>query len=80
MHAELAGMVDRSGEIGHTLAVNGLNAEQTLQALDNLTQSQSVMLATNEIMSIVALAFVASALLIWLAPRPTRRVEVGAAH
>ncbi|HXC58407.1 MAG TPA: DHA2 family efflux MFS transporter permease subunit, partial [Steroidobacteraceae bacterium] len=80
MHAELAGMVDRSGEIGHTLAANGLNAEQTRQALDNLTQSQSVMLATNEIMSIVALAFCAAALLIWLAPRPTRKVEVGAAH
>jgi DHA2 family multidrug resistance protein len=80
MHAELAGVVDRSGEVGQMLAANGLNAEQTRQALDNLAQSQSVMLATNEIMSIVALAFLVSALLIWLAPRPTRKVEVGAAH
>ncbi len=52
MHAELAGVVDRSGEVAHTLAAGGMNADQTRQALDNLTQSQSVMLATNEIMCV----------------------------
>ena len=54
--------------------------EATRQALDNMTQGQSVMLATNEIMAFVAMAFLFSALLIWLAPRPTRKVEMGAAH
>jgi DHA2 family multidrug resistance protein len=57
-----------------------MNAEQSRQALDSLTQSQSVMLATNEIMAIVSLAFFLSALLIWAAPRPTRKVAMGAAH
>jgi MFS transporter, DHA2 family, multidrug resistance protein len=80
MHAELAGVVDRSGEVAHTLAASGMNADQTRQALDNMTQSQSVMLATNEIMAIVSLAFFLSALLIWAAPRPTRKVAMGAAH
>ena len=80
MHAELSGMVDRSGEVAHTLAAGGMNAEQTRQALDNLTTSQSVMLSTNEIMSYVSLAFFLAAMLIWLAPRPTRKVEMGAAH
>lgn len=51
MHAELAGVVDRSGEVAHSLAAGGMNAAQARQALDNLTQSQSVMLATNEIMA-----------------------------
>ena len=80
MHAELSGMVDRTGEVAHTLTAGGMNAEQTRQALDSLTQSQSVMLATNEIMAIVSLAFFLSALLIWAAPRPTRKVAMGAAH
>ena len=80
MHSELAGMVDRTGEVSHTLAAGGMNSAQTLQALDNMTQSQSVMLATNEIMAFVALAFFLSALLIWAAPKPTRAVQLGAAH
>jgi DHA2 family multidrug resistance protein len=80
MHAELAGTVDRTGEVAHTLQAGGMNAEQTLQVMDNMTQSQSVMLATNEIMAIVSLAFFLSALLIWAAPKPTRAVQLGAAH
>jgi DHA2 family multidrug resistance protein len=80
MHSELAGSVDRSGEVARTLAAGGMNPDQAQQALDNLTTSQSVMLATNEIMAFVALAFFLSALLIWLAPRPTRAVALGAAH
>jgi MFS transporter, DHA2 family, multidrug resistance protein len=80
MHSELAGVVDRSGEVAHTLAVGGMNAEQSRQVLDNLTTSQSVMLATNEIMAFVALAFFLSAMLIWMAPRPTRTVAMGATH
>ncbi len=80
MHAELAPVVDRYGEVSHTLAASGMNSEQTLQALDNMTQSQAVMLSTNEIMSFVSLAFFLSALLIWAAPKPTRTVAMGAAH
>jgi DHA2 family multidrug resistance protein len=80
MHSELAGTVDRSGEVARTLAAGGMNPDQTRQALDNLATSQSVMLATNEIMAFVALAFFLSALLIWMAPRPTRAVALGAAH
>ena len=80
MHSELAGVVDRSGEVAHTLAASGMNADQTRQALDNLATSQSVMLATNEIMAFVSLAFFLSALIIWAAPKPTRAVQLGAAH
>jgi MFS transporter, DHA2 family, multidrug resistance protein len=80
MHSELAGVVDRTGEVAHTLGASGFSPEATRQALDNMTQSQSVMLATNEIMAFVSLAFLLSALLIWAAPRPTRKVALGAAH
>lgn len=57
-----------------------MDAEQTRQALDNLAQSQSVMLATNEIMAFVSLAFFLSALLISAASKPTRAVQPGAVH
>ena len=80
MHAELAPVVDRTGEVANTLAAGGMNSQQTLEALDRMTQSQSVMLATNEIMAFVSLAFFLSALLIWAAPKPTRAVALGAAH
>ena len=45
-----------------------------------MVQSQSVMLSTNEIMMFVSLAFFLSAMLIWAAPKPTRKVALGAAH
>jgi len=80
MHAELSGVVDRGGDVARMLAAGGMNAEQTRQALDNLATSQAVMLSTNEIMAYVSLAFFLAAMLIWLAPRPTRKVEMGAAH
>ncbi len=76
MHSELSGLVDRSGETARTLANSGLSSDGVLEALDRLTQSQSVMLATNEIMWSVAIAFAVSALLIWLAPRPMRAVDM----
>jgi DHA2 family multidrug resistance protein len=44
--------------------------------LDRMTQGQSVMLATNEIMGIVAVAFAFAACFIWLAPRPARAVDM----
>jgi MFS transporter, DHA2 family, multidrug resistance protein len=47
--------------------------------IDNLLQGQSVMLATNHLMSIVVVVFVAAALIIWLAPRPTRAVDMAQA-
>ncbi len=51
--------------------VSGLSNDAVRSVLDNVTQGQSVMLATNEIMSYVAIAFCLAALIIWLAPRPT---------
>jgi DHA2 family multidrug resistance protein len=76
MHSELSGLVDRSGETARSLANLGFSSDGTRSALDNLTQSQSVMLATNEIMAFVAVTFGLAALVIWLAPRPTRKVDM----
>jgi DHA2 family multidrug resistance protein len=79
-HAELAGLVDSSGDTLRALKASGFDSEQSLQALDHMVHSQSVMLATNELMLYSSLAFLLAALLIWLAPRPRRKIELGAAH
>jgi len=76
MHAELAGLVDRSGETARTLSNMGLSSDAVRSALDNMAQSQSVMLATNEMLLFVAVAFALAAAVIWLAPRPTRKVDM----
>lgn len=78
-HEELAGLVDRGGETARTLAQSGLSPDAVRQALDNLVQGQSVMLATNQIMLMVALGFCASAFFIWLARKPTRAVDMSRA-
>lgn len=48
------------------------------QAIDYLIVGQSVMLATNQIMTLIGVAFLLAASVIWLAPKPARVVEPGA--
>jgi len=77
MHAELSGLVDRTGELFHSLMSSGLSADAARQALDFLAQGQSVMLATNEILWAVALVFGFASAIIWIAPRPTKAIALG---
>jgi DHA2 family multidrug resistance protein len=75
-HAELVGNVDRMGDAAATLAAGGMGPDQQRQVLDNLLTSQSVMLATNQIMFTVALICAAAAFFIWVAPKPARAVDM----
>jgi len=75
-HAELAGLIDSAGDTARSLANAGLSTDAVREMLDRMTQSQSVMLATNQILGIVAVAFAIAAFFIWLAPRPTRSVDM----
>jgi DHA2 family multidrug resistance protein len=79
-HAELAGLVDGSGETMRALAASGFNDEQSLQAMDRMVQGQAVMLSTNELMIFSSLAFFLAAMLIWAAPKPKRVIALGAGH
>jgi len=78
-HAQLAGMADRSGEAMQTLTASGMSQDAALTQLNNMVQGQSVMIATNHLMFLVALAFMIAASVIWLAPRPTRAVDMSQA-
>jgi len=75
-HADLVGTLDRTGEAARSLADSGMTPDMVNSTLDRMLQSQSVMLATNEIMTLVAVAFALSACVVWLAPRPTRAVDM----
>jgi DHA2 family multidrug resistance protein len=77
-HAELAGLADRNGDVVRTLSASGMSHDAAVNQLNNLVQSQSVMIATNQLMFVVAMAFVIAAFAIWLAPKPSRTVEAGA--
>jgi DHA2 family multidrug resistance protein len=74
-HAELAGLADRSGDTMRTLTGAGMSHDAALNQLNGMVQGQSVMIATNQLMFMVALAFALAACAIWLAPRPTRAVD-----
>jgi DHA2 family multidrug resistance protein len=76
IHADLVGNLDRTGDAAATFAAAGLSPDASRNALDMLLQSQSVMLATNQVMAVVAVAFILSAFAIWLAPRPTHAVDM----
>ena len=74
-HAELAGLTDQSGETLRTLAASGMSQDAAVSQLNNLVQSQSVIIATNQLMFVVAVAFAIAAFAIWLAPRPSRAIN-----
>ncbi|HTT13985.1 MAG TPA: DHA2 family efflux MFS transporter permease subunit [Burkholderiaceae bacterium] len=78
-HAELVGLIDAAGDTARSLANSGMSADTVREMLDRMTQGQSVMLATDEIMGIVAVAFSIAGFFIWLAPRPTRSVDLSQA-
>ncbi|HZW14438.1 MAG TPA: MFS transporter, partial [Noviherbaspirillum sp.] len=79
-HAELAGLVDTTGETMNSLLASGMRIEQALAMIDQLVQGQSVMLATNQVFLWSGLAFILAATAIWFAPKPTRIADTSAAH
>ena len=77
-HAELVGLADSDGAVRSLLERAAMTPEALSQTIDYLITSQSVMLATNEMMALLGLLFIFSATLIWLAPRPARAKDAAA--
>jgi DHA2 family multidrug resistance protein len=67
--AELVGLVDADGSLINGLVQSGLSMDASRAVLDRLISTQSVMIATNEIMMVVSGTFFIGACVIWLAPR-----------
>ncbi len=77
-HAELVGLADGDLSVRRGLENSGMAADAVAQSLDQLINGQAVMLATNQMMTMVGMAFVVAALAIWLAPKPARVVDAAA--
>jgi len=77
-HAELVGLSDADQSVRSMLEQAGMLPDAVNQAIDYLITSQAVMLATNQLMMVIGVAFLVAASVIWLAPKPTRVVEPGA--
>ena len=70
VYADLVGSIDAGGDLFKALAQSGVESNTIYSMMDRLLSAQSVMIATNAIMAIVALAFLLGAIVIWFAPRP----------
>ena len=69
-YAELVGSIDADGSLFKALVQSGVESDKVHSMMDRLLNAQSLMIATNTIMAIVAFAFFVGAVVIWLAPRP----------
>lgn len=69
-HANIAGALNDPTGTMNQLMHAGLTKTQALAQLDNLTQTQSVMLGTDQMFFVVAIAFAVAASVVWLAPKP----------
>ena len=79
-HADMVGQFDRSGEVTRSMLDSGMSLDSVRTTLDRLLESQSVMLATNQLFMLIAAILIIAALTIWLAPKPSRVADTSAAH
>ncbi|HEY1750749.1 MAG TPA: DHA2 family efflux MFS transporter permease subunit [Caulobacteraceae bacterium] len=69
-HADMAGALNNPAAVQSTLAHGGMTSAQALAQLDNLTQGQAVMLATDQMFFLIAGVFLIAAFAVWLSPKP----------
>lgn len=75
-HDQLASIVDPTSELGNLIASAPQMAGQAARELFNtMVMGQSLLLATNDLMIVIAIVFFVSAFAIALAPKATRTVD-----
>jgi len=73
-HAKLANVVDPTGQLAGSLPP-GTTGQMVREMFNNLVTSESLMLATNGLMMVIAVVFVAASIAIVLAPKAARTVD-----
>ncbi len=77
-------MVEKIASPGQVAAMLGDTSEAGQAAapylLDQIVQSQAIMLSTNHIFLVVSFTFAFAAIAIWMAPKPQRHADPMAAH
>lgn len=77
---ELTGAMTQQQAALDQMTANGVPAQTALATLNGLVEQQSMMLATLDMFQAISICFFLSALLIWLAPKPTGPIDVSAGH
>lgn len=70
IRADLVGKLNDTTGAVNTLSANGFSMEGARRQIDNLVQSQAVMVATNHTYQAIAIVLFVAAATVWLAPRP----------
>lgn len=79
-HSILAGSLPNPQASLDRMTALGLSPDQALRQLDGLVQVQSVMLSTDQMFLATACVFALAAMIIWIAPKPTRMMGPGGGH
>ncbi|WP_321816564.1 MULTISPECIES: DHA2 family efflux MFS transporter permease subunit [unclassified Paraburkholderia] len=79
-HAQLADIVDTSHHYLNALKDSGMSLGLARAEINNMVQTQAVMLATAQLFAIAGVTFVLAAAAVWLAPKPTRVADTSHAH
>ena len=78
--SELAGALNDPESTLSLLQGTGMTYDQALQTLTQQVQGQAVLIGTNQLMTLCAVAFAMAAFTIWFAPKPRTDVDVSAVH
>jgi DHA2 family multidrug resistance protein len=73
---DMAGSVNNPQGVLDRMRHVGLSAQGALQSLDNMVQTQSVMLSTNHVFTAVGLILLVTAAGVWLMPKPAGPVQL----
>jgi MFS transporter, DHA2 family, multidrug resistance protein len=75
-------MVDRlnTADTEGVLASSGFAVDQVRSGVERIVEGEAFAVAITQLFTLSAIIFIVSALIIWLAPRPARALEPGAAH
>jgi DHA2 family multidrug resistance protein len=73
-HAKLVNVVDPTGQLAASLPT-GTTGQMVREMFNNLVTSQSLTLATNGLMMVIAVVFLAASIAIVLAPKAARTVD-----
>jgi DHA2 family multidrug resistance protein len=78
-HWALAGRLNDADATVNTLTASGLSPDQAVAQIDSLTQSQAVMMATDQMFGLISVVFIVAAVVVWLGPRAQQPVAPMAA-
>ncbi|WP_404333514.1 DHA2 family efflux MFS transporter permease subunit [Sphingomonas sp. MMS12-HWE2-04] len=77
--SEIVSRLNTQGTVD-AMTAQGFSLDQIRSVMAQLVDKEAFALATNHIFLISAFIFAGAAMIIWLTPRPTRAVAMGAAH